>query len=79
MTGIRTIKGARLVQPSPAGPASSAWYADGREFDHPVRQFFFVEIGHEIISTAILPLPLIQVGQMSVAGKGICTEYWLTA
>ena len=32
----------------------------------------FVEIGHEIISTAILSLLLIQVGQLSVAGKRMC-------
>ena len=29
----------------------------------------FVEIGHEIISTAILSLPLIQEGQLSVTGE----------
>ena len=34
-----------------AGPASSvgctsAWYADGRVFDSPVRQHSFVKIGH---------------------------------
>ena len=29
----------------------------------------FVEIGHEIISTAILSLPLIQEEQMSVTGE----------
>ena len=32
-----------------------------------------MEIGHEIISTAILSLPLIQVGQVSVTGKRMCT------
>ena len=52
-----------------AGPASStgcnsAWYADGREFDLPVQQHSFTEIGQEIISKAILPLPLIQAGQL---------------
>ena len=36
-------------------------------FDHYVRQHSFVEIGHEIISTAIISLPLIQEGQLSVA------------
>ena len=35
--------------------------------------------GHEIISTAILSLPLIQVGQLSVTGEGMYTKYWLTA
>ena len=38
-----------------------------------VRQHSFVEIGHEIISMAILSLPLIQVGQLSVTGKRMCT------
>ena len=33
----------------------------------------FVEIGHEIISTAILSLPLIQVGQWSITGERMCT------
>ena len=50
----------------PAGPGSSvgcasAWYSDGCGFDPRVRQHSYVEIGHEIISTAILSLPLIQV------------------
>ena len=36
-----------------------AW--DGRRFDPRVRQHSFLETGHEIISTAILSLPLIQV------------------
>ena len=34
---------------------------------------------HEIISMVILPLQLIQEGQMSVSGGSMCTEYWLTA
>ena len=33
-----------------------------------------MEIGHEIISTAILSLPLIQ-GQLSVTGERMCTKY----
>ena len=33
----------------------------------------FVEIDHEIISTVILSLPLIQEGQLSVSGERICT------
>ena len=40
--------------------------------------FTFVEIDHKIISTAILPLPLIQEGHLSVTGKSIGTKYWLT-
>ena len=32
-----------------------------------------VEIDHEIFSTAILCLPLIQEGQLSVSGERMCT------
>ena len=38
----------------------------------------FVEIGRENISMAILSLPLIQEGQLSVTCKRMCTKYWLT-
>ena len=51
----------------------SAWHADGRGFDPRIRQQSFVEIGHEIISTAILSLPLIQEGRLSFAGGRMCT------
>ena len=66
-----------------AGPASlvrctSAWYADGRRFDPPVQKHSFVAIGHEIISIAILTIPLIQEEQLSVTGERMCTKYWLT-
>ena len=46
----------------------------GREFN-PCRgrQHSFVEIDHEIFSTVILSLPLIQEGQLSVSGKRMCT------
>ena len=37
-----------------------------------------MEIGHQIISTTILSLPLIQVGKLSVTGERMCTKYWLT-
>ena len=33
-------------------------------------------LGHENISTAILPLPLIQEEQLSVTGERMCTKYW---
>ena len=36
------------------------------------RQHSFVEIDHEIFSTAILSLPLIQEGQLSVSGERMC-------
>ena len=37
---------------------------DGREYDPRVWQHFVLEIVHEIIVTAILALPLIQVAQL---------------
>ena len=42
------------------------------------RQHSFVEIDHEIFSTVILSLPLIQEGQLSVSGERMCI-IWLTA
>ena len=38
-----------------------------------IRQHSFVEIDHEIFSTVILSLPLIQEGQLSVSGERMCT------
>ena len=55
---------------------ASAWYAGGRGFDPHIRQHSFVEFGHEIISTAILSLPLIQEEQLSVTGERMYTKYW---
>ena len=40
----------------------------------PGRQYSFLEIDHEIFSTAILSLPLIQEGQLLVSGERICTK-----
>ena len=40
--------------------------------------YTFTEIEHEIFSTVILCLPLIQ-GLLSVTSESMCTEYWLTA
>ena len=37
------------------------------------QQHSFMEIDHEIFSTVILSLPLIQEGQLSVSGERICT------
>ena len=39
----------------------------------PGRQHSFVEIDHEILSTVILSLPLIQEGQLSVSSERMCT------
>ena len=38
-----------------------------------------LELGHKFFSTAILLLPLIQEGLLSVTRESMCTEYWLTA
>ena len=54
--------------------APSDWRLGGRGFN-PRRgwQLSFVEIDHEIFSTVILSLPLIQEGQLSVSGERMCT------
>ena len=54
--------------------APSDWRPGGRGFN-PCRgrQHSFVEIDHEIFSTVILSLPLIQEGQLSVSGRRMCT------
>ena len=44
-------------------------------FNPHVRQHSFMETGHEIISTTILSLPLIQEGQLSANGERMCTQY----
>ena len=63
------------------GPASVAqldapsdWRPGGRGFNpRRGRQHSVVEIDHEIFSTVILSLPLIQEGQLSVSGERMCT------
>ena len=57
----------------------SAWHASGPEFDPHVRHILSWRFGHEKISTAIPPPPLIQEEQLSVAGERMCTKYQLTA
>ena len=54
--------------------APSDWRPGGHGFN-PLRgrQHSFVEIDHEIFSTVILSLPLIQEGQLSVSGERMCT------
>ena len=57
----------------------SDWRPGGRGFNpRRGRQHSFVEMDHEIFSTFILSLPLIQEGQLSVSAKE-CAQYWLTA
>ena len=45
----------------------------------PAQSHTFVVIDCEIISTAILLLPLIQEGLLSVTSYSMCMRYWLTA
>ena len=45
------------------------WYSGGRGLER---------FGHAIISTAILSLPLIQAGQLTLTGERKATLYWLT-
>ena len=54
--------------------APSDWRPGGSGFN-PCRgwQHSFVEIDHEIFSTVILSLRLIQEGQLSVSGERLCT------
>ena len=53
--------------------APSDWRPGGRGFNpRRDRQHSFVEIDHEIFSTVILSLPLIQEGQLSVSGERMC-------
>ena len=51
---------------------ASDWRPGGPGFN-PRRGHSFVEIDHEIFSTVILSLPLIQEGQLSVTGERMCT------
>ena len=54
--------------------APSDWRPGGRGFNpRRGRQHPFVETNHEIFSTVILSLPLIQEGQLSVSGERMCT------
>ena len=55
--------------------APSDWRPGGRGFNPRRgrgRQHSFVEIDHEIFSTVILSLPLIQEGQLSVSCERMC-------
>ena len=54
----------------------SDWHASDPEFDPHVRHILSRRLGHEKISTAILPLLLIQEEQLSVTGERMCTKYW---
>ena len=56
--------------------ASSLGMLAAPEFDPHVRHILSWRLGHENISTGILPLPLIQEEQLSVTGERMCTKYW---
>ena len=43
-----------LAGPGRLVECASAWYSEGRGFNHPAWEHSFVETGHEIISTVIL-------------------------
>ena len=66
----------------PTGPHSavgskSNCRSRGREFDSgPIP--YIIESDHEIISTVIILLPLIQEGLLSVTSQIMCMKYWLT-
>ena len=50
------------------------WKPEGCGFDHRRgRHHSFVEIDHDIFSTVILSLLLIQEGKLSVSGERMCT------
>ena len=52
----------------------SDWRPGGPGFNpRQGQQHSVVEIDHEIFSTVILSLPLIQEGQLSVSGERMCT------
>ena len=67
-----------IIKQQPASVAQldapSDWRPGGRGFNpRRGRQHSFVEIDHEIFSTVILSLPLIQEGQLSVSGERMLT------
>ena len=66
--------------PGPVAPLVASPTADPRvRSSIPAWPYTFVEINHEIFSTVILHLPLIQEGLLSVTSESMCTEYWLIA
>ena len=54
--------------------APSDWRPGGHRFNpRRGRQHSFMEIDHEIFSTGVLSLPLIQEGQLSISDERLCT------
>ena len=64
----------KLCQASLGGSVGCDWRPGGHRFN-PCRgrQHSSMEIDHEIFSTVILSLPLIQEGQLSLSGQRMCT------
>ena len=60
-------------------PVASVTTDPGVASSIPVQSHTLVEIDHEIISTVILLLPLIQDGLLSVTSESMCMKHWLTA
>ena len=54
--------------------SKSAWHASGPEFDPHVQHILSLRLGHENISTAILPVPQNQEEQLWVTGERMCTD-----
>ena len=67
-------------QPGPLAQSKASLVANqGIAGSSPGLANIFVEMYHEIISRVVLPLLLIQVGQMSVSVESMSSKYWLTA
>ena len=60
-----------LCRPSMPGLANAIDCDRGREFEPQSGHYVSLRFGHEIISTAILSLPLIQVRQLSATGESM--------
>ena len=68
------ITEARNVDTGHLNMPISDWRPGGRGFNpHRGWQHSLVKIDHEIFSTVIRSLPLIQEGQLSVSGERMCT------
>ena len=66
--------------PGPVAQSVVSSTADpGVESLIPAQSHTFVEIYHEIVSTVILFLLLIQEGLLSVTSESMCMKYWLAA
>ena len=69
-----------IFKPDPVAQSIECLIADpGVMGSIPAQPHTFIEIDHEIFSTVILLLRLIQKGLLSVTIESMCTEYCLTA